>query len=56
VAALLKKELGVDVETIGGKTGEFSISVDGKVVAKKGWFKFPTDTTVLEAVRKELAA
>jgi len=56
VAALLKKELGVDVETTGGKTSEFSVWVDGKVVAKKGWFKFPDDSTVLEAVRKELAA
>jgi len=53
---MLKKELGVEVETTGGKTGEFTVWVDGKVVARKGWFRFPTDPSVLEAVRKELAA
>jgi hypothetical protein len=48
---LLKKELGVEVETVGGKTGEFSVWVDGQLVAKKGWVRFPSDQKVLDAVR-----
>jgi len=48
---LLKKELGVDAETTGGKTGEFTVWVDDRRVAQKGWFRFPPDEKVLEAVR-----
>jgi hypothetical protein len=43
--------LGVEVETVGGKTGEFSVWVDNQLVAKKGWVRFPSDQKVLEAVR-----
>jgi hypothetical protein len=49
--ALLKKELGVDVETVGGKTGEFTVWVGDQLVAQKGWIRFPSDQKVLEAVR-----
>jgi hypothetical protein len=51
---LLKTELGVEVETTGGKTGEFTVWVGDKLVARKGWVRFPSDQTVLEAVRKNL--
>jgi hypothetical protein len=48
---LLKKELGVEVETMGGKTGEFTVWVGGQLVAQKGWIRFPSDQKVLDAVR-----
>jgi hypothetical protein len=48
---LLKKELGADVETVGGKTGEFTVWVGDQLVAQKGWIRFPSDQKVLEAVR-----
>jgi hypothetical protein len=51
---LLKKELGVDVETTGGKTGEFTVSVGDQVVARKGWIRFPSDQSVLHAVTAAL--
>jgi hypothetical protein len=41
----------VDVETVSGKTGEFSVWVDNQLVAKKGWVRFPSDQKVLDAVR-----
>jgi hypothetical protein len=53
---LLKKELDVEVGTIGGKTGEFTVWVDDKIVAAKGWIRFPSDQKVLEAVRAALSA
>src|SRR5438876_1106452 len=51
VAALLKKELGVEVETVAGANGEFTVWVDDKLVARKSWVRFPSDQRVLEAVR-----
>jgi hypothetical protein len=54
VAALLKRELGVDTELVEGNTGEFTVWVDEKVVAKKGWVRFPHDKRVLAAVRQAL--
>jgi hypothetical protein len=51
---LLKKELGIDVETVGGNAGEFTVWVGDKLVARKGWIRFPSDQTVLQAVRTAL--
>jgi len=51
---LLKKELGVDVETVGGKTGEFTVWVGDRLVAQKGWVRFPSDQKVLASVREAL--
>jgi hypothetical protein len=51
---LLKKELGIDVETVAGDRGEFTVRVGDKIVARKGWIRFPSDRTVLEAVRAAL--
>jgi hypothetical protein len=36
VVAALKKEPGVEVELVNGDRGEFTVSVDGQVVARKG--------------------
>jgi hypothetical protein len=33
--ASLKKEPGVEVEVVNGNRGEFTVSVDGRVVARK---------------------
>jgi hypothetical protein len=51
---LLKKELGVEVDIVGGKTGEFTVWVDDNLVAAKGWIRFPSDQKVLEGVRAAL--
>jgi hypothetical protein len=51
VAASLKKEPGVDVEVVNGDSGEFTVSVDGRTVAKKG-VTLPSADEVLAAVRK----
>ena len=51
---MLKRELGVQVETTGGKTGEFTVWVGDELVAQKGWIRFPSDQRILEAVRSAL--
>jgi hypothetical protein len=51
---LLKKELDIEVETVGGKTGEFTVWVGDRLVAQKGWIRFPSDQTVLRAVTAAL--
>jgi len=56
VAALLRKELGTEVEMIGGDRGEFTVWVGDQVVARKGVLRFPSDRNVLEAVRTALAS
>ena len=54
MAELLKKELNVETNLIEGDRGEFTVWVDERVVAKKGWLGFPDDEKVLEAVRNAL--
>jgi hypothetical protein len=54
VAALLKKEFGTEVETTGGRTGEFTVWVGDKLVSEMKWLRFPSDRKVLEAVRASL--
>jgi hypothetical protein len=56
VAALLRKELGTEVEMTGGKTGEFTVWVGDKLVAHKSVLRFPSDRKVLEAVRAALTS
>jgi hypothetical protein len=53
---LLKKELGIEAEIVEGKTGEFTVWVDDQLVARKGWIRFPSDQTVLQAVTAALRA
>jgi len=55
VAAVLERELGVKAELVEGDLGEFTVSVSGKIVTKKGLIFFPPDKKVLNAVRKALA-
>jgi hypothetical protein len=51
VAAALRKEPGIQVEVIDGGRGEFTVSVDGQVVAQKGE-TVPSEEEILAAVRK----
>jgi hypothetical protein len=51
VAAALKKAQGLQVNLVDGDRGEFTVSVDGKVVAQKGQ-SLPAVEEVVEAVRK----
>ncbi len=54
MAELLKRELGIEVELKEGNRGEFTVWVNDKIVAKKGWIWFPAMDKVLLAVRQEL--
>jgi predicted Rdx family selenoprotein len=51
VAAQLKQDLGVETELVVGTSGEFTVWVDGKVVAEKARGVFPEPTAVVSAVR-----
>ena len=55
MAELIRREMGVEPELIEGELGEFSIWVGDRMVAKKGWVRFPADHRVLSAVRQALA-
>jgi hypothetical protein len=52
LAAALKQEPGVELEIVDGKRGELTVLVDGREVAKKGFFTKPSAEKVLAAVRK----
>jgi len=54
VAALLRKDLGAQVEMTGGDRGEFTVWVGDQLVARKSILRFPSDQKVLEAVRAAL--
>ena len=56
MAELIKRELGVEPELVEGDRGEFTVWVDDRLVAKKGWVRFPPDRRVLAGVRQALAA
>ena len=51
MAAQLEQELGVDTELVVGSSGEFTVWVDGKVVAEKTRGMFPEPAAVVTAVR-----
>src|SRR5687767_3933246 len=51
---MLERELGAKAELMEGQLGEFSVSVGGKTVAKKGLIFFPPERRILNAVRKAL--
>ena len=55
MAALIKRELGIEAKLVEGKTGEFTVLVDDKVVARKGWVRFPGDAKILSAVQQKIA-
>jgi len=56
VADTLKKELGVEAELVPGSTGEFTIWVGGRKVAKKWLFLFPKDQVIVRSVAEALKA
>jgi len=51
VAAQLKQDLGVDTDLVVGSSGEFTVWVDGKMVAEKQRGVFPEPGAVVTAVR-----
>jgi len=51
----LKDELGLDAELQVGSSGVFEISVDGAVVAKRGFVGFPSDDEIVNAVAQATA-
>jgi hypothetical protein len=54
VAAALKDSLQLDSELTIGPSGCFEVAVNGKVVAWKASFSFPTEKEIIEAVSREL--
>jgi hypothetical protein len=55
VEAQLKKENGVEVETVRGGLGELSVSIDERKVVDTNRFWYPTPGGVLKKVRAALA-
>jgi selenoprotein W-related protein len=51
-ADALKKELGVETELVPGNTGEFTVWVGGRMVAKKRFLFFPKDRDIVRAVAR----
>jgi hypothetical protein len=54
VAEKIENALGIKAKLIKGNRGEFTVWVEDKLVAKKGWIRFPSDQKVLEAVKAAL--
>ena len=52
MADALRKEPGLEVQLVEGNRGEFTVQVDGRVVAKKGLIFKPSVEKVLKAVRE----
>lgn len=55
MAAKLKSEGGVEVETVRGGLGELSVSIDGRKVVDTNRFLYPLPGGVLKKVRAALA-
>lgn len=55
MAAALKKALGLEVSLLKGDGGVFEVAVDGKVVASRQRFAFPTEQEIVSAVQGALA-
>lgn len=55
MAALIRKELAVEVDLIEGRRGEFTVWVGDTVVAEKDAENFPSDEDALAAVRRALS-
>jgi hypothetical protein len=49
VVEFIKRELGIQPEFVEGDRGEFTVWVGDRMVAKKGWVRFPQDKKVLSA-------
>jgi hypothetical protein len=56
VAKALKRDLGVEVELVSGRYGEFTVRVDGMTIADAGPLGFlgilPSPRSIEEAVRR----
>jgi predicted Rdx family selenoprotein len=53
VAAQLKQDLGIEATLVIGRSGEFTVWVDDKMVAEKTWaLGFPDPDDVVDAVRE----
>jgi hypothetical protein len=52
VADALRKEPGVEVHLTDGKLGEFTVTVDGELVARKFLFFKPSVEKVVRRVRE----
>ena len=50
----MKRELKVSAQLVFGSTGDYSVLVGEKIVARKGWFLLPKDADVVAAVRHAL--
>ena len=55
MAAKLKEEDGVEVETVRGGLGELSVSINDRKVVDTNRFWYPTPGRVLKKVRAALA-
>lgn len=59
VAARVRRELGVEVDVVGGPYGRFEVDVDGRTVLEGGRLAMlgvlPSTDEVLAAVRQALA-
>ena len=54
-AASIKKELGIDAETLVGDRGEFTVWTNGEQIMSKG-FMLPSEKKIIAAVRKAVSA
>jgi hypothetical protein len=58
VAARLRRELGLDVDMVGGRYGEFKVLVDGETVIDPGALAIlgvlPSGASIVKAVRARL--
>lgn len=58
MAAALRREPGVEVETVGGRYGEFTVLADGETIVSGGLLGFlgvlPSIRAVREAVERKL--
>ena len=55
VAAQLSKDDDVEVETVGGGLGEFSVYIDGQKVIDTNRFWYPAPSGIVKKVRALLA-
>jgi hypothetical protein len=56
VAAQLRKTPGVQIETVKGNFGEFSVSVDGRNLINTARFWYPWPGKVIQKLRAAMAA
>ena len=54
VAALIKEKLSLEADLEPGGRGEFTVWAGGKKVAEKTRTGFPSESTIVEAVRTAL--